>query len=53
MHILDSEKTEDTAANKPMDQESAGAPAPASSGISQTRQFNAEPVKSRVKKRPF
>jgi len=35
-----------------MDQENAGAPAPASSGISQTTQFNAEPVKSRIKK-PF
>jgi hypothetical protein len=54
LHIVDSEKSEDTAANKPMDQECAGAPAPASSGIiSQTRQFNAEPVNSRVKQAIF
>jgi hypothetical protein len=46
--ILESEKLEDAAANKPMDQENAGAPAPASRGNSQTRQFNAEPVKSKA-----
>lgn len=50
--FLDSEKSEDTAAKKPMDQQNLGLPEPASnsSNTSQHRQFNAEPVKLKIKK---